>query len=318
VKYPTLSTGIKFIVMMGLIIALVMSISWREVFVLLTDVNIRIVIVYALVLLAGNLVSVWRWSIVATPYRFPVSLKTLYGYYLTASFINNFLPSFIGGDVYRAYRLGGAKRRLIAALTVVADRATGLYGILLLAALTGILWTIQTHRDVILTTVTVLGAATAAIVVRFRHELLAAIVRIIPRKRYKIFLSHADTMHTSVIYRAVGVGMIFGMFGVGMANYLLFVALQESPPILPFLFFSLIGAVVSSLPISIGNIGVKEWVYIVFMGSLGVHAEHAVAAVVLGRVVQALVSALGVIPYWTQERAVVSQLTQSSTPHHGQ
>ena len=72
----------------------------------------------------------WGWSLrlhdVQLPWRFLVRASC------TAYFFNNFLPSAIGGDVYRIYRTvppGGEKSRAISA--VLVERAVGLTVMLL-------------------------------------------------------------------------------------------------------------------------------------------------------------------------------------------
>jgi hypothetical protein len=87
--------------------------------------------VYAL----GVLVSVWRWRVLLEAQRVVVSPVRLLGSFLVALFFNNFLPSNIGGDVVRigdTVRLAGSKT--LATTVVVADRAIGLMGLVLVAA----------------------------------------------------------------------------------------------------------------------------------------------------------------------------------------
>jgi hypothetical protein len=57
-------------------------------------------------------------------------------------------------------------------------------------------------------------------------------------------------------------------------------------------------SIVSSIPISINNLGVKEWAYIFFFGLFGVELTLAVTVVILSRVVQMLMSFLAVPLYW--------------------
>jgi uncharacterized protein (TIRG00374 family) len=79
--------------------------------------------------------SVWRWQILLTAQRLSLSSHTLVGSYLVATFFNNFLPSNIGGDVVRVRDTTLAAGSKTLATTIVAvDRAIGLSGLLLVAA----------------------------------------------------------------------------------------------------------------------------------------------------------------------------------------
>jgi uncharacterized membrane protein YbhN (UPF0104 family) len=81
------------------------------------------------------LVSVWRWALLLTAQHVPLPSGQLFGSYLVALFFNNFLPSNIGGDVVRIGATAKATRSKTLATTIVlADRAMGLLGLVLVAA----------------------------------------------------------------------------------------------------------------------------------------------------------------------------------------
>ena len=81
------------------------------------------------------LVSVWRWALLLKAQRVSLPPRQLFGSYLVALFFNNFLPSNIGGDVVRIGATAKATRSKTLATTIVlADRAMGLLGLVLVAA----------------------------------------------------------------------------------------------------------------------------------------------------------------------------------------
>src|SRR5437588_4953517 len=80
--------------------------------------------------------SVWRWRLLLDAQEIDVSTRTLIGSFLVALFFNNFLPSNIGGDVIRirdTARPAGSKT--LATIVVLTDRAIGLMGLVLVAAM---------------------------------------------------------------------------------------------------------------------------------------------------------------------------------------
>jgi len=88
--------------------------------------------------------SAWRWGLLLGTQGVRVPAARLTESFLVATFFNNFLPSNIGGDVVRiADTAPAARSRTVAAAVVIADRAIGLLGLVLLAALaaTAARWT---------------------------------------------------------------------------------------------------------------------------------------------------------------------------------
>ena len=81
------------------------------------------------------LACIWRWRLLLGAQEVDVPARTLLGSFLVALFFNNFLPSNIGGDVIRirdTARPAGSKT--LATIVVLADRAIGLMGLVLVAA----------------------------------------------------------------------------------------------------------------------------------------------------------------------------------------
>lgn len=87
---------------------------------------------YGLMVLA----SAWRWGLLLGAQGVAMSVGRLTESFLVATFFNNFLPSNIGGDVVRiADTAPVARSKTLAAAVVILDRAIGLLGLVLLAAM---------------------------------------------------------------------------------------------------------------------------------------------------------------------------------------
>ncbi|MFM9195836.1 MAG: lysylphosphatidylglycerol synthase domain-containing protein, partial [Planctomycetia bacterium] len=90
---------------------------------------------------AGLAVSVFvqciaaiRWAALARPIGFPFPVGTFVWRFFEGLFFNLCLPSSIGGDLVKAYRLANSTAsRLLAGCTVLADRLTGLAALAVLA-----------------------------------------------------------------------------------------------------------------------------------------------------------------------------------------
>jgi glycosyltransferase 2 family protein len=86
-----------------------------------------------LTVLAGIVLSAWRWQQVLVVFDAPVSLRTLTGHYLAGQFVGNVLPSTIGGDVLRVNRCAKSVGSTpVAFASVVLERLSGMVALPLL------------------------------------------------------------------------------------------------------------------------------------------------------------------------------------------
>jgi uncharacterized protein (TIRG00374 family) len=307
----TLSTLLKITIAAALVWLLIVRIDWHSVLEHLKNMTPWLLVPYVVVILGGNLLSAYRWRFLAAAHDLHASQRKFFGWYITATFINNFLPGFLGGDAYRSYMLGktGPDKLVPAAFSVVVDRATGLFAALLIASATGMLFFIQSPYlfipiEKIFLVVTLVVTVFAWMCMVWRIEIVTVLARILPRRKYLHYPELTRAYDTRRLWYAITLGVLFTTAGVGIGNYLLFSAFHVTLPLIPFFFFVTLAAVVASVPISIGNIGVKEWVYVTFFAIMGVSAEIAIAVVILGRVLQALISLIGVPFYFTHQRDI--------------
>jgi uncharacterized membrane protein YbhN (UPF0104 family) len=86
--------------------------------------------------LAMVLLSAWRWGLLLDAQGIRLPFRHLTSSFLVATFFNNFLPSNIGGDVVRiADTAPAAGSKTLATTVVLLDRALGLLGLVLIAAI---------------------------------------------------------------------------------------------------------------------------------------------------------------------------------------
>lgn len=82
------------------------------------------------------LASAWRWGLLLNAQGVRLPFSRLTSSFLVATFFNNFLPSNIGGDVIRiAHTAPAAGSKTLATTVVLIDRAIGLLGLALMAAI---------------------------------------------------------------------------------------------------------------------------------------------------------------------------------------
>ncbi len=298
----------KYLVSITLLTLLIAHIDWSSVVENIRNATPGWFVLYAVFIILGNVISAYRWKLLASLQGFSGHVWSYIRWYITATFINNFLPGFLGGDAYRAYMLGRTHygKHAPSIFTILVDRAVGLFAGLLVAVVSGAVWFLVfgVPTSVVaqmLFMFSVVALCVAVIIVSFRLHFIQRLARIFP-SRYVAYVAFAQKYTTHSLVVSIALGVVFMLIGVALANYILFVALGIAPEVIPFLFFVMIASVISSVPISIGNIGVKEWAYITLFGIIGISSSTAVTVVLIGRVLQAVISCIGVPFYLAQNK----------------
>ncbi len=298
----------KVAVTLGLVYWLIVRVDWVGVRHELSEVSYMLLFLYVVFQLTGNVISARKWQIIASYKELHFSLKEGFFTYLTGAFINNFLPSTIGGDAYRGLWLAKRSGARAAALsTVVFDRFIGLWTTALLALVFSfVLWShIATSLPLLVTLVALLGFLVVDLVVTYLYcqSWFQGYVARIPFFKLRRFLEEIIFYTQKHLWLRTSLwSSLFVFVGLGLSNYTLFHALGSEIAFLPFFSAILLVAIVSNIPISINNIGIKEWAYVTFFGLIGVSIETAVTAALLSRFIQMFLSFIALPQYLSTRR----------------
>jgi uncharacterized protein (TIRG00374 family) len=291
------------VVTLGLVYWLIVRVDWVGVRHELSEVSYALLFLYVVFQLTGNVISARKWQIIASYKELHFSLKEGLFTYLTGAFINNFLPSTIGGDAYRGLWLAKRSGARAAALsTVVFDRFIGLWTTALLALVFSfVLWShIATSLPLLVTLVALVGFLVVDLVVTYLYcqSWFQGYVARIPFFKLRRFLEEIVFYTQKHLWLRTSLwSSLFVFVGLGLSNYTLFHALGSEIAFLPFFSAILLVAIVSNIPISINNIGIKEWAYVTFFGLIGVSIETAVTAALLSRFIQMFLSFIALPQY---------------------
>ena len=220
-----------------------------------------------------------RWAALAKPLGFDFPRRYFVARFFEGQFFSLCLPSSIGGDVVKAYRVGDTtQRRLLAGCSVVADRLTGLsaLGVLGGAALAARKYELSLPATLAVAA-GLLAAALAAflLLVSFLDRLIELIPAPSPLRGFLAQLLPYQR-RPSLIATAVGWSFIVqvgGAVAVAMSGR----ALGIDEPL--SLWFSVVPLVSLAmvLPISIGGFGVRENAMTFLLAEQGVPGAKGVA-----------------------------------------
>ncbi len=296
---------LKILVSVLLVIWLIFSINWIDVLTTLKEVKIIFLAWFLFFYFAGTVVSAYKWKKLSFFEGFSFPFLFFFKTYLFGTLLNNFFPSTIGGDTFRSYELGKKDKRFKeSSSTVVADRITGLLSLLFLAVLFGAIHVIV-QKEYNFYLYIVAGMATslalALFFIYFFHtKAIQCLLKILPAIVKDYFHKIISYRKPEIAFQSVLWSVIFSFVGLAMANYVLFLSVGIQLGLLNYLSVIFFISIASSAPISIGNIGVKEWAYITFFGLFGVTSSTAVVVVLLSRTIQ-LLAGLMFLPLYLKE-----------------
>jgi len=234
----------------------------------------------------GTYITAVRWKTLLNTQGVRLSNATLSVTVLIGSFFNNFLPTSIGGDVFRAY--DASKKGNISlgssASVILVERFSGVVSAATYAIVALFLgFTAIGHRSVIVPIVIffVISLILGFLIINpslFRLRKITSKFRFL-RKISDKLANVSNTLASFKKYKVVLVEvLVFSFllqFSVILNWWLAAMALGINLSLTAFIFIVPVVAVIAMLPISIGGIGLRENSLVIIMVAMGVNNEKA-------------------------------------------
>lgn len=284
---------LKLLVSAFFIGLLIIKVNWGESWQYLQKVEAWQIAVYLVVIFASLFISAKKWQELCLFRGLHNSFFNFFKLFLTGSFINNFVPSTIGGDIFRAYQIGKKEKRYSeATATVVMDRFTGLLALMIMSPLFFLLnfSRVSGVYLLILSNVIILGSL-AVLVIFWKTRKTAWMKKLVGYFPQKVadFLRELTSFGSNwkIFGRAMIYSFLFNLIGVGLANWILFWSLGININLLDYFSVIFLISIVASIP---AGVGLKEWAYIAFFAPLGISIPGAVMVAILNRFLHGLVN----------------------------
>lgn len=255
----------------------------------------------------GNMwISSVRWKLFLRADGVEISTSLLFRSHWISSFFNFFLPSNIGGDVYRMADIGRRSGRPVGSVaSVFADRLAGFVAMSFLGFLFPLLGysLIPPEKRMLLLVPAVLffGFLTAAFLL-LQQRLLLCFLRFFPQRvreplmRFatRFFESiHAYARTPAVFLKAVLLSIVFQFFVI-VAVYVVGASLRIPVSFAPYCVFVPFVCLLESVPLSLNGMGLRDTGYLFFFEAVGLAtAASTSAALSLCYVTLTLFYALG-------------------------
>jgi uncharacterized protein (TIRG00374 family) len=234
----------------------------------------------------GTYITAVRWKVLLNTQRVKLSNTTLSATVLIGSFFNNFLPTSIGGDVFRAY--DASKKGNISlgssASVILVERFSGVVSAATYAIIALFLgFTAIGHQSVMVPIIIffVISLVLGFLIINpslFRLGKITSRFRFF-RKIANKLTNVSNTLASFKKYKAALVEvMIFSFllqFSVILNWWLASMALGIELDLTAFIFIVPVVATIAMIPISIGGIGLRENSLVFIMVAMGVSNERA-------------------------------------------
>ncbi|MEP6775471.1 MAG: lysylphosphatidylglycerol synthase transmembrane domain-containing protein [Chloroflexota bacterium] len=301
---------IPFVVKLGISLSLLTLLLFNfdipAIAVILARSDLYFVAAAICTLLLFFVISTYKWQMLLKSAASTASYWELLHLNLLGQFYNMVLPGQVGGEVVKSVRLRHfdvSTQR--SAVSVLADRSTGLLALLLLG-LAGLAFSPSgTQADEIFLpwTLLLIVLLTGLVVFLLTGRGLGFFLRVsngLPVSRIKRVYAFLDGLN-AIRSERTSWRSIWGLFGlsfvaqavVGLLNLLVCLSLGIHLPIPTIMWITAIVLVAQALPISIAGLGVREGMYVYMLVQQGISAQTALAVSVLMFVAQLTIALLG-------------------------
>lgn len=308
-----LTTLLKVAITAALYAAVFYTIDLAKIWARLQTARLEWVALGVAVYAGGQWLSAWRWWLLLRPVNLAVPYLRMVAFYFIGMFFNIFLPTIVGGDAVKAILLAretGAPAR--ATMSVFMERNVGLFALLTIATAAAFVAPPVDVRgfNLLQLTLLVLAGFIAANVVlanRPAYRLVDYLVALTPLARirsraaslYDAIVPYREARWRGVILAATAQSFLFQAVVI-LVVFLNANALGLSVPVSALAVFVPLISLAGMLPISLNGLGIREALYLLLFGRIGVPADAAVTMALLYFAVTLAASLPGGIVYALQ------------------
>lgn len=269
--------------------------------------DIRYAPLILILFLANYIFSSVRWKfLLVHDDTEDVSIPYLTSLYFVGSFFNNFMPTSIGGDVYKIFKLGQKiKNNANAFSATFMERFTGMMALVVISYI-GLIQTLSfwigllpeniQSNDLLILLVKIAifaGFWIAAVVGFYSMKFVAKKISLVD-KVYQSLMAYKGNF--KVVWNAFLTSFLVQLIAI-FTQFFVFKAMGVDLPIMYALFVFPVIFLVSFFIPSINGFGVQDFLYIQFFANMGVSTELALSTSIIYHLFRLVVSLIGGVLY---------------------
>lgn len=297
----------KILVSIGLLVFLVYRAGLSQIFRVARSADVTMLLLALFVYSSTIVLISWRWRLLLISQRADVPFGRVLSLYFIGFFFNNFLPTSIGGDIYRALGAGqDSGKRAISAASVLVERLLGMLAVSALAITAVTLIVRQVADGYIRALALGFGAIIVLLLALFFNRRTLNLLELVARKvslwglgQRLLRFYQALTLYRRqkgvlilVFFISIGYQLMIVIF-----SYLVGFALDLGISLRYFMLCVPVTVIISLVPISINGVGVRETGYVFLLSKIGHSSSEALTLSLLIYGLSVLASLVGGIFY---------------------
>jgi uncharacterized protein (TIRG00374 family) len=272
-------TALKLGISLTLMFLLYRRIEIGKLAAILGQMNFLMLVPLFILLFFNTFISSVKWHVLLRADDIDVPLRSLVGSYLIGSFFNVFLPSNIGGDVYRIVDVARRSSKPVNTFaSVFVDRLSGFFALAIMGfVFPAAGYLLLPGGRILILPLAVFALITVMILLLYQQGIVRALMQWFrldraPRMRNFVeqFLGSitAYKRKQNVVAKVMGVSFLF-QFSVIVCIYLMAVAIDIRIPLAFFFLFVPLVLLMEALPVSIYGLGLRDAGYLFFFTQVG-------------------------------------------------
>jgi len=270
----------------------------NQVLLALKEVRVSFIVSAGFLYLLAQVLSSYKWSLLAKPLGFEKRFIDLVFYYFIGMFFNLFMLGSIGGDLVKAYYLAGNRKWIIpAGYSIFADRYTGGLALITILSIALLITYKENTIPYFIRYPIIAGTIGVWMITIFMPKILHRFSLIkkwgekINLQKMKVYWDNPQVVRIplfiSFVFQTLFIGIII-LVGRGFGIKI---------PLSYFFIFVPLADLLSVLPITLNGMGIREGCYVFFLHLGGIETSTALAFSLLCLLVVWSVSLLGGIVY---------------------
>ncbi len=308
-----LKTIAKALISIGLFSYLIVSADHKQIALVFGNVyradGLTFIFLALLAYLSSIGLMAMRWQIILKSYNLKFRLSQLFGFYLVGLFFNNFLPSSIGGDIIRIYKVvGESDDRTAGFASVILERVLGIASTLFLA-ITSLYYVSQYFEDdrILYTSIALFGLIVIFFILITRDRPFEFFLKVfdklsilnIGEKINKLIESIHILKEKKEVFIWVFVLSLFSQIAIVFLNYFVVLALNIDVDLIYLFLVVPVTFIITMLP-SINGVGVREYGFVFFLAAVKVSSAAAISLSVMNVLIPMFISVWGGVLFLTQ------------------
>ena len=308
-------TIIKAVISLSLFSYLVYTSDKARIIEVLSNIYKANGLMYLSIAICASLLSIFlmtvRWQIILKQYGQNISLKKLYEFYLIGLFFNNFLPTSIGGDIVRIYKVvGDSEDRTAGFASVILERILGIASTLFLA-ITSLYYVSHYFEDdrILYTSVVLFALIVGFFILITRKKPFEFLLNVfdkftllkIGEKINKLIEAFYSLKEKRRVFVWIFILSFLSQVSIVIMNYAIVRAMDIDVD-LAYLFLVVpVTFMLTMLP-SINGVGIRDGGYVFLLAKIGISRAAAISLSFMNVLIPMFISIWGGILFLTQRK----------------